>query len=124
TPALAAFLARKSDTVSCSDLPPDMRIDPPNFTQKLYRYLMTAVAMEWKWSGVSWSRLTPLFGIVFALTLCAAYGLFRLAGGPFIAALGVIPLAISANHLVMLPELRDYAKAPFILVLVLLMARM
>ena len=124
TPALAAFLARKADSVSCGDLPAGMRTGQPNFTQKLYRYLMAAVALEWKWSGVSWSKLTPLFALTFAVTLCIAYALFRLAGGPLVGMLGVAPLAVSAHSLGMLPSLRDYAKAPFILVLILLMARM
>ncbi len=122
--ALKAFLARQRDRLSCSDLPSPFRGAPPNFTQRLYRYLMMAVAWTWRATGIAWSALPPLFGVMFALTLCAAYGLFRLAGGPLVAAAGVIPLAVSAHHLGMLPELRDYAKAPFLLLLMLVMARL
>ena len=123
-PALDAFLDRKSDTFSCGDLRPQMTAGTPNFTQGLYRYLMTAVALQWKWSGISWSRLPPLFGIVFGTTLCAAYALFRFAGGPLVGLLGVIPLAVSAHGLGMLPSLRDFSKAPFILLLMAITARL
>ena len=122
SPALHAFLARQSDRLSCSDLPATLRFIEPNFTQRLYRYLMVAVALTWKWTGISWSALTPLFGLMFALTLGAAYGLFRLAGPPIAAFVALIPLAVSAHHLGMLPSLRDYAKAPFMLLPMLVMA--
>jgi hypothetical protein len=121
-PALSAFLMRQTDRMSCADLGADFHGVDPNFTQRLYRYLMLAVGVTWKWTGLSWSGLTPLFGLMFALTLCAVYGLFRLAGGPLTATLGVVPLAASAHHLSMLPALRDYAKAPFLLLLMLVMA--
>jgi hypothetical protein len=123
-PAVSAFLSRQRDRISCADLPAGFRGVTPNFTQRLYRYLMLTVGFTWKWTGVSWSGLAPLFGLTFALTLCAAYGLFRLAGGPLAAMLGVVPLAISSHHLSMLPSLRDYAKAPFLLLLMLVMARL
>ena len=124
TPALDRFLDGTVDTFSCDQLPPSTPAGELHFMQALYRYLMTAVAWQWKWSGISWSGLTPLFGILFALTLCAAYGLFRLAGPPLAALLAVVPLTVSAHHLGFLPQLRDYAKAPFILLLILIMARL
>jgi hypothetical protein len=124
SPALTAFLDRRVDRLSCADLGPALRFVAPNFTQRLYRYLMTAVGLTWKWTGVSWSGLAPLFGLMFACTLCAAYGLFRLAGGPVAGLLGVVPLAVSAHHLGILPALRDYAKAPFLLLVILVMARL
>jgi len=123
-PALYAFLQRNADSFSCDALPADLSPVPLGITQALYRYLMTAVALQWTWSGVSWRGLAPLFGMMFGLTLCALYGLFRLAAGPVVALIGVIPLAISAHHLGYLPQLRDYAKAPFILLLILVMANL
>jgi hypothetical protein len=123
-PALADFLSRRADSFSCAQLPADLRLGPLNITQALYRYLMIAAALQWKWSGISWSGLTPLFGLAYALTLCAAYGLFRLIGGPLLGGLGVLPLAISTHHLEYLPHLRDYAKTPLMLLLLLVMAWM
>jgi hypothetical protein len=121
-PALGAFLQRRTETFSCDQLPASLAPVPLGLTQALYRYLMIAVALQWKWSGVSWLGLTPLFGTLFGLTLCAVYGLFRLAVGAVVGLIGVVPLAISAHHLGYLPQLRDYAKAPFILMLILVTA--
>jgi hypothetical protein len=123
-PALGAFLQRRVDAFSCDQLPSDLSPVPLGITQTLYRYLMTAVALQWKWSGVSWRGLAPLFGAMFGVTLSAIYGLFRLAGGRVAAIIGVVPLAISAHHLEYLPQLRDYAKAPFIVLLILVMAQL
>lgn len=123
TPELDKFLALERDSVDCASLPPTAP-RPPNFTQRLYRYLMSTVAMVWKVRGVSWSRLSPLFGLVYGLTLVAAYGLFRLGTGRGIALAMTTALGVSAVHLGYLPYLRDYAKAPFILALVLIMARL
>jgi hypothetical protein len=124
TPALDAFLELKTDTFSCDQLTPAMTPGGMSLTQRLYRYLMTAVAWQWKWSGISWSSLSTLSGIIFAVTLCAAYGLFRLVAGPALALIGVVPLALSAHQLGLTSELRDYAKAPFMLLLILLLARL
>lgn len=124
TSALNDFLLQKVDSISCDQLPKEQSTGQRNFTQNLYRYLMAAVALQWRISGVSWSGMTPLFGVLFGLTLCAAYGLFRLAGGPLLSLVGVVPLAVSAHQLFILPHLRDYAKAPFMLLLLVIMARM
>ena len=122
TPELDEFLALKRDAIDCATLPaaPDA---PPNLTQGLYRYLMSTVAMVWKVKGVSWSALSPLFGLVYGVTLAAAYGLFRLGMGRVVALAMTFALGISAIHLGYLPHLRDYAKAPFMLALMLIMAR-
>lgn len=123
SPALDRFLARDTASLSCNELPPPAP-GTVTFTQGLYRYLMTAVAWQWRWSGVSWRALMPLFGIAYALTLCACYGLFRQVAGPGLALAGVAPLAVSAHQLGFLPQLRDYAKAPFMLLLILIGARL
>jgi hypothetical protein len=123
-PALDDFLALKTDTFSCDQLTPAMTPNGVNVTQGLYRYLMTAVAWQWKWSGISWRALSTLSGIIFAVTLCAAYGLFRLGAGPALACAAVVPLALSTHHLAFTSELRDYAKAPFMLVLLLILGRL
>src|SRR5256885_14813472 len=108
--ALSDFLSLHVDTFSCSQLSA-ASAGPPNITQGLYRYLMTAVALWWRWAGVSWSGLAPVFGVVFAVTLCVAYGLFRLAAGPPLALAAVAAFATSSHHLGYLPSLRDYGKA-------------
>jgi hypothetical protein len=123
TPPVAAFLSRQSEGVVCSDLPRDMPVAQPTFTQRLYRYLMMAIALTWKLTGeISWSSLTPLFATAFAITAIATYALFRIWLAPIVAAVAIVPLLISPAQLDQLPNFRDYAKAPFMLTLLALVA--
>jgi hypothetical protein len=120
TPGLARFLSREADAVSCAELS-GVAGGELNVTQRLYRYLMSAAALVWRLRGVSWSALWPLFGVLFATVIAAAYGVFRLGAGRVIAAAAALALVVSSLHLGHLPYLRDYAKAPFMLSLVLVM---
>jgi hypothetical protein len=132
---LGRFLGRESDAFSCEELI-TAGGDPAHgdsgtidsgaltLTQRLYRYLMAAVAVVWRVRGVSWSGLWPLFGILFGSTIASAYGLFRLGIGRPLSIAASLALVVSAVHLSRLPYLRDYAKAPFMLALLLVMARM
>lgn len=124
SPAVADFLASKRDRLACSDLPADAPSRPPNLTQGLYRYLMTAVAAVWKIRGISWSGLWPLFGLAYGATVAVAYLLFRSAMLRLVAIAATFLVLLSALHLGFLPYLRDYAKAPFILGLIVIMVRM
>jgi hypothetical protein len=125
TPEVRDFLLRKRDRITCADLPPNLITRPANFSQGLYRYLLSAAALVWTLSGfMSWNGLTPMFAVAYGWTLAAAYGLFRLGIGRVMSLLASFALLVSAVHLGYLPYFRDYAKAPFILTLILIMARL
>ena len=122
SPNLLPFLNVQRDTFSCDELPASLEPLPPNLTQRLYRYLMSSVALLWKWQGaISWSGVGSLSALLFALTAVAAYFLFRLGVGPLLAAAAALLLAVSPNQLGMIVYLRDYAKAPFLLGLMALL---
>ena len=122
SPNLLPFLNVQRDTFSCDELPASLEPLPPNLTQRLYRYLMSSVALLWKWQGaISWSGVGSLSALLFALTAVAAYFLFRLGVGPLVAAAAALLLAVSPNQLGMIVYLRDYAKAPFLLGLMALL---
>jgi hypothetical protein len=120
TPALSAFLTVSSDRFSCADLPSVLPPRPLNVTQRLYRYLMWTTAGVWAVRGVSWSGLWPLYGVLYGATVAVCYGLFRLGMGRPLAFAAALAIAVSPQHLSQLPGLRDYAKAPFILGLILI----
>jgi hypothetical protein len=120
TPAVAAFLDKKIDTLSCRDLA-GVPTQPPNFTQKLYRYMTMSTALVWRIAGVSWTNLSVLFGVLYGLSALAVYGLFRLAVGWPLALAGAAMMITSPLQLRYLPQLRDYAKAPFMLTLMLVL---
>ena len=120
-PAMVPFLWRRVDGFSCADIPAGTVLGTEGLYQAPWRYLMLTVGLAWRVLGVSWSGLGPLFGALFGATIAAAYCIVRLGAGPFFAALCAVGLSVSGLHLFYLPQLRDYAKAPFTLVLVFLL---
>jgi hypothetical protein len=121
SPTVAAFLNKKIDRMSCEELPAREPMGAPNFTQRLYRYMTVAVGLSWKLFGISWTRLSALLGLLYALTAVAVYGLFRLATPQAPSVIGAVIMILSPLQLRYLPQLRDYAKAPFLLTLVLIL---
>lgn len=116
TPGLAEFLTVKRDRFSCAELPASVPDTPPNFTQGLYRYLMTAAGLVWRLRGdVSWSGLWPLFGLMYGCAVVAAFALLRAIVGRGWAIAGATAVLVSPLHLTHLPYLRDYSIGPFIM---------
>jgi hypothetical protein len=121
SPAVAAFLDKKIDRVSCEELPASAPTQPPNFTQSLYRYMTLAAGVTWAVFGVSWTALALLLGLLHAASVAATYGIFRLAVNRVLASAGALIMMLSPLQLRFLPQLRDYAKAPFILTLIFIL---
>ncbi len=122
-PALDAFVSQKIRSLDCASIP-DVATKEPNLFQSGQMYLIGSVGMLWKLTGVGWDRLGPLYGLLYGLYALAAYGVFRLGIGRTFALVTTLVLVTSTFQLDNLPHLRDFAKAPFILVLILLMAWM
>ena len=121
-PALEAFLLQQTDRFSCSDLPSGLQVGTEGLYQRPWRYLMTAVGVAWIVLGISWSGLSPLFGIFFGATTALVYALCRLIVGRVASLICAAALCLSPLQIANLPNLRDYAKAPFTLGLVLILA--
>lgn len=119
-PSLEDFLKRRRDTFECGDLPANLKVGREGLYQGAWIYLLTTVGWSWRLLGVSWSGMGPLFGFLFSVTIALSYGIFRLGMSRPLAVLGSLGLTVSAAHLMNLPNLRDYAKAPFTLALVFL----
>ncbi len=129
-PALAAFLrpamrvnhAPEVDCFDCAQLPSNIQTVPLDSYQVRHQYLIYTVALCWKLFGVSWSALTPLYGIFFGAGAVALYAVFRIAAGRGLAALCVFLLTVSPVQLNNLVRLRDYSKAPFLIAAMAIMA--
>lgn len=124
-PPLESFLGQREDRFDCrvlSQQPP--RIRTLDSFQGISRYLELSVSLLWRVRGVSWTAIRPLFGVFFAITVVATYGLFRVAAGPILSLFASLLIAFSPLQLANLPNLRDYAKAPFVLLLLLLLGTM
>ena len=119
--ALEDFLNRRRDAMACSDLPANLPVGRRGLFTGAWIYLQTTVGWAWRVLGISWSRMGPLFGLLFGVVIALAYGIFRLGMGRAAALVGALGLATSCIHLENLPHLRDYAKAPFTLALVLIL---
>jgi hypothetical protein len=118
------FLNRRRDAMTCRDLPVDLPVNRDGIATGAWIYLQTTVGWAWRVLGISWSRMGPLFGLLFGIVVALAYGLYRLGMGRLVALVCTLGLATSCIHLNNLPHLRDYAKAPFTLALVLLLGIM
>ena len=124
-PELRQFLALERDDFTCSDRLAGVQRLPLQPMQTAYRYLMTTVAWTWRLQGqAAWSRLAPLYGVFFASTVVLLFLLFRRGMGTVLSAALAVVLAISPLHVSYLAHLRDYSKAPFVLGLVLIAARL
>lgn len=120
-PALNNFLLTQVDTFACNEWPANLATTKRDIFQEAHQYLLITVAFIWAVTGVSWSGLAPLFGILFGVVIASAYGIFRLGMSRFLAMLCTLGLTVSYLHLKNLPHLRDYSKAPFILVVILIL---
>jgi len=119
--ALEAFLSERTDSVNCADLPPPAGTIGLDAFQRTCRYLELTVGSIWKITGVSWSRLAILHGMLFGAVGALSYGLFRLGLTRLWSLLGMVPVLISTPNLNLVPHLRDYAKGPFLLGIMLIM---
>ncbi|MDP3716210.1 MAG: hypothetical protein Q8T13_00400 [Acidobacteriota bacterium] len=118
--SLEDFLFQRRDTFDCADIPADHPLGTRYLYQGAWTYLLVSVGYGWRLLGISWSGMGPMFGALFGAVIALAYGIFRLGMGRALAIVGAVFLTLSSLHLVNLPHLRDYAKAPFTLALVLL----
>ena len=123
-PALADFLNRTADAVSCGEVQ-SLATQPLTSMQRAFRYLIMTVGATWRVGGeVAWSALTPLYGSLYGVTVVLAFAIFRQGMGRMLSALASTALMVSTLHLHNIPHLRDYAKAPFVLALVLVAIRL
>ncbi len=125
TPDLDAFLAVQSDAINCSSSLAAVSRSPLTAMQRAYRYLITTVGWTWRLQGrVAWSALAPLYGLFLASTIVLLFAIFRQGMGELVAGALAVVLALSPLHVSYLAHLRDYSKAPFVLALVLVAARL
>lgn len=120
-PALADFLERRRDSFSCSELPPNLTVGRDALVTEAWTYLQYTVGWSWRILGISWSGMSPLFGLFFGTVTALVYAISRLGMRRPLAAFCAAGVATSSLHLINLPHLRDYSKAPFTLALILIL---
>jgi predicted membrane protein len=76
------------------------------------------VALFWRLFGISHKSLEPLAIALLCWTALAAYGIMRLGMGKILSFLLALVFTFSPPVLLLLPSLRDFSKAPFLLSLI------
>ncbi len=109
------------DVFSCADLPQDIATLPLTGFQRRTFHMFFTAGLVWWALGVSWSALAVLFGALYGGAVAAVYGLFRLAMHRGLAIFFTLLFLLSPLQLHYLPRLRDFAKAPFLLLALLLL---
>ncbi len=119
--ALTQFLAERAASFDCRLLPSDVRTSPLDGFQNSSRYLLYAAAGTWRAAGVSWQGLSLIGGVFFGAVAALTYGVLRLALSRVIALLMLVPAVTSTPNVMLVPQLRDYSKGPFLLAAILIM---
>lgn len=114
-PGLDEFLEGRSQSLALSDIPSEVATEPLTQLQARWRYLLYTSGLLWKFFGISWQALLPLFGAMFAVSGLALYALFRSVCGRSLSLLGTLLCILSPFNLYYLAFLRDYSKVPFII---------
>ncbi len=113
--AMSNFLAVRTKALDCQALPKKLITAPFNLYQGVERYLLLSAGVIWKFTGVSWPKLYILNAILFVLTILGTYALLRLGCGIIIALLLSVTFLSANFYYGMLPQIRDFSVAPFII---------
>jgi hypothetical protein len=119
---LIDFLAERRESLSCAEIPDDVPVDGLDGMQQASRYLLLLATTAWKLTGPTWVGIDRLLGLMCGLSIALAYLICRVTMPRVVAASVAILLLISPLHLANVPDLRDYSKAPFFLVSLLVVA--
>lgn len=111
--SLIEFLGVRREAIACAEIPGDVPVDGLDGPQKASRYLLLLAAGTWKLTGVSWSSIDRLMGLLFGVSIGLTYCIGRLAMGRIASAAVAALFMLSPMHLANLLDLRDYSKAPF-----------
>jgi hypothetical protein len=115
-PAVAEFLLLRRSKLDPTDIPADVRTSRPNQFHHATRYLLLTVGYWWRIAGISWTAVFAINAVFSGMAVAAYYGILRLLLPRILAVAGALFLCFSSPHLVHVPELRDFSKAPFLLV--------
>jgi hypothetical protein len=115
-PGVGAFLSRESMTLDLAPLRDPELYRPATGKFALDRvYLLYALGLVWRVTGVSWHTAFVLNAAMFGCCAVLVYLIFRLGMRPLLSVAGTLLGLFSPVYIQMLPAMRDFCKAPFIL---------
>lgn len=116
-PQLSDFLRTRTDHFECASLPARVSEEPLIGFQRTFRFLMLTMAAVWKIGGISWSMLSYLSGVLFAVTIVLVYLTVKLVAPWWLAAGAALFTMTSPLQLAYLSDFRNYPKAPLAIAL-------
>jgi hypothetical protein len=119
-PGLFEFLQLRRASFSCAELG-GVVTEPVSWNGTWY-YLYGTTALVWRVLGMSWTALDALAAAFGAVMLAACYGLFRLVAQTLVAVAAAVVIMIAPANVAQVVMLRDFSKAPFVLLSVWLLA--
>jgi len=119
---LPQFLAMETPAFVPAQPVQEMPTTPPSEWRQHHRYLLYLTGITWRALGISWNAVKILLVLLFCITIALVYGLFRIGMNRLLSAAATILFMLSPGVLFVLPNIRDFAKAPFVLAAILIMA--
>ena len=123
-PGLGDFLNFERPAFPADGVPESVAATELHVYQAYHRYLLYLVGGTWRLLGVSWDAMKYLIAAMLAVTACVVYGLFRLGMGHVLSAAGALLFVHSPAVGVVLHNIRDFSKAPFILATILVLGHL
>jgi hypothetical protein len=117
---LDAFLGNRRAAIHLEDIPAGIPTEPPSQFESLHRYSMMLLGGWWRLFGISWPAMDGLLSLFFGITCACAYGVLRLGMGRMLALTFTMAFLFSPGMLYVLPQFRDFGKAPFLMATLLL----
>jgi len=113
-PGLQEFLNEASDTFELTAPPPEHVRRPLSWFHQNHAYLMATVSLAWRVFGVSWFVFRGVIAVMAGTLAVAAYAVLRLGAGHILSAILALLFSVAPVTLTVMPNIRDFAKAPFI----------
>jgi hypothetical protein len=113
--SVADFLEYRRERISCGEIPAAMPVADLDGLQRASRYLLLLLSLAFRIFGTSWKAIATLAALLYGTSAACVYLVSRLAMGRMWSAGVALAAAVSPLELSILPDVRDYSKAPFFL---------
>jgi len=122
-PELVDFLNRRRPDFDCHQIPADAQFAPLNAYANGIPYFLRGLGFYWRWRGVSWPALAPLFVVLYAVANVLVFLVFREFLGNAWALCWSLVYAVSPSQYFAATYYEHFAKVPIFLgVLLILVA--
>ncbi|GEM_PF-1697429 len=120
-PHLREFLDFNEQTFLPEYVPSDIHLQNLDIYQQYHRYLIYTVGIIWRIFGISWEVLRWFLVFFYTVTVLLVYAIARVFLFSFFSFLVGYFFSTSLIPVTILPILRDFARAPFILAVLLIL---